>query len=144
MLNGYIFNVYLIKKRTVKTAKKQIRPIIENALVSENQSDEENFQNGVLRPIIKLQHDLLLCFFEQYLKGRKMPFDDKNQGQKQQLIDALFNKDTSFKKTLITMVTALFTVEEYLVYLPKNSEFNKRIKQMIKQKISRAYNDQNE
>lgn len=127
----------------MNTSKKQIRPIISNALVSNNQSDAENFQNGVLRPIIKLQHDLLLCFFEEYLKARKMHFDDKNQGQKQQLIDTLFNKDTSFKKILITMITALFTVEEYLVYLPKNSEFNKRIKQMIKQKISRAYTDQN-
>jgi hypothetical protein len=127
----------------VSTSKKQIRPFISNALVSNNQSDAENFQNGVLRPIIKLQHDLLLCFFEEYLKARKMQFDDKNQGQKQQLIDTLFNKDTGFKKTLITMITALFTVEEYLMYLPKHSEFNKRIKQMIKQKISRAYTDQN-
>ena len=62
--------------------KIQIRPIIPSAQVNTSQSDEENFQNAVLRPIIKLQHDLLMHHFEQHLRDRKSDWLEKNIHQK--------------------------------------------------------------
>ena len=42
--------------------KKSIRPEIKTIASTEGMSEEEKFQNETLRPIIKLQHDLLLNF----------------------------------------------------------------------------------
>ncbi|MFT5019936.1 MAG: hypothetical protein ACI9CU_001328, partial [Polaribacter sp.] len=52
--------------------KKQLRPAIPSILKKENISVEEEFQNQILRPIIKLQNDLILNCFEDYLKRKKV------------------------------------------------------------------------
>ena len=41
--------------------KQSIRPIIHTIGSQENASKEEQFQNEVLRPIIKMQHDLIMA-----------------------------------------------------------------------------------
>ena len=43
--------------------RKNIRPIIKEISTTLNKTVEEQFQNKTLRPIIKLQHDLLLAYF---------------------------------------------------------------------------------
>ena len=48
-----------------------IRPIIEGINDGLNKSIEEEFQNETLRPIIKLQHDLLIAFFKEYISTKK-------------------------------------------------------------------------
>ncbi len=47
--------------------KIKLRPTIKSIVIQENTSDEEKFQNSILRPIIKLQHHLLLHYFEHYM-----------------------------------------------------------------------------
>ena len=42
---------------------KAIRPEILTATINEHMSNDERFQNLVLRPIIKLQNDLLIEVF---------------------------------------------------------------------------------
>ena len=37
-----------------------IRPIIPSALIYDTMSDDERFQNTTLRPVIKLQNELLI------------------------------------------------------------------------------------
>ena len=43
-----------------------IRPLISSAKIVQNMTEEERFQNQTLRPILKLQNDLLLASFENY------------------------------------------------------------------------------
>ena len=38
--------------------KIKLRPTIPSIVIQENTSDEEKFQNSILRPIIKLQHQI--------------------------------------------------------------------------------------
>ena len=52
---------------------KKERPIIAD-LVNEGTSYIEKFQNEVIRPIIKMQHDLLIGSLINYLKKRKVDF----------------------------------------------------------------------
>ncbi|GAK89105.1 hypothetical protein JCM19297_3629 [Nonlabens ulvanivorans] len=51
-----------------------LRPEIPNARVSDDMSVEEQFQNRTLRPIAKLQHDLLIAVFHNYIKKHKNVF----------------------------------------------------------------------
>ena len=43
---------------------KRIRPEVPKALVHDQMSDEERFQNATLRPIVKLQNPLLIEVFK--------------------------------------------------------------------------------
>ena len=43
-----------------------IRPEIHDAIVFETMSDDERFQNTTIRPVIKLQHDLLIEVFKNH------------------------------------------------------------------------------
>ena len=115
--------------------KQSIRPIIKNISVTVNQSQEERFQNKVLRPILKLQHELLLLFFESHTFKKKMVFADLSGLKKIALIDDIFKKDSQFKIELRGLVIGHFTTEEYLLYQKMTAEVNKRIMSMAKERL---------
>jgi len=111
------------------------RPIIKGLDLKTPNSIEEKFQNETLRPIIKMQHDLLVKFFSDYLYSKKCRFDNLTQLKRKAFIDAAFKKDTSFKSELKGIVLGHFTVIEYTIYCSNKSDFNKRILAIIKQRI---------
>jgi hypothetical protein len=115
--------------------KVSIRPIIENIGAIENKSLEEKFQNETLRPIIKLQHELLVAFFQNYLIRKKIDFSALSVFKKNELISNVFNNDTRFKTELKGMIIGHFTVEEYTNYQNMASDTNKRIMTMIKERL---------
>ena len=119
--------------------KKQIRPEISSIIKTENFSAEEKFQNEILRPIIKLQHDLILSYFEHYLKQNKVKMNELNNTQKKDLTLKLFKADTRLKTELRGLITGLFTLEEFKEYLSLSSQLNKRINNMIQQRINSCY-----
>ena len=115
--------------------KQSIRPIIKNISVTWNQTKEENFQNIVLRPILKLQHDLLLLFFESHTLKKKVVFTDLSTLQKQALVDDIFKKDSQYKIELRGLIIGHFTTEEYKTYQKMTVEVNKRILSMAKERL---------
>ena len=119
--------------------KKQMRPEISSIIKTENFSAEEKFQNEVLRPIIKLQHDLILSYFEHYLKQNKVKMNELNNTQKTHLAHKLFKTNTRLKTELRGLIIGLFTLEEYKEYLNLSSQLNKRMNNMIQQRIASCY-----
>ena len=57
------------------------RPVI-GEIIKENMSDFELFQNTTIRPIIKMQHELLIAFLQNYLKKRKIDFSEISEEKK--------------------------------------------------------------
>ncbi|PQJ78050.1 glyoxalase [Polaribacter porphyrae] len=106
------------------------RPTLEN-LINANTTEVEIFQNSVLRPIIKMQHDLIIAFFESYLKKRKIVFTSLSEEKKKNIIKSSMEKDISFKNKIIGSVLGHFSMDEYQNYTQNSSEFNRRIKQII-------------
>jgi len=115
--------------------KLSIRPTIKNINSIENKSQEERFQNEVLRPIIKLQHDLLLLFFQQHTLKKKVSFADLSDLKKKALIAEIFKNDSQFKIELRGLIIGHFTTEEFLSYLEIRADSNKRIVSMIEERL---------
>lgn len=115
--------------------KLSIRPTIKNINSIENKSLEERFQNEVLRPIIKLQHDLLLLFFQQHTLKKKVSFADLSDLKKKALIAEIFKNDSQFKIELRGLIIGHFTTEEFLSYLEIRADSNKRIVSMIEERL---------
>ena len=122
----------------MENPKKQLRPEILSIIKTENFSALEKFQNETLRPIIKLQHDLILTRFEHYLKQNKINIIELNKTKKTDLMNKLFKSDTRIKNDFRGLIIGLFTLEEYKEYLTISSQLNKRINNMIRQKLDNS------
>jgi hypothetical protein len=111
------------------------RPVIARAKVSTDTSQEESFQNTVLRPIIKMQHDLLIAYTKQYIASKKHDFILLNLEKKLQYISSCLEHDRSFRAELRGIVIGQFSVEEYGQYCLMSNAINKRMLSIIKERM---------
>lgn len=98
-------------------------------------SEEEVFQNAILRPILKLQNDLIVLVFQNYVNQIKLPFKDFTVEKKMSAIATIISKDIQLQNTLKGIVIGLFTTEEYHYYSKTISNSNKRIKAMLIERL---------
>lgn len=109
----------------------RIRPQLLSAKVNDTMSAEEQFQNRTLRPIIKLQNNLLLEAFQNYIVKHKYKYNSLNQEEQLQYIEKSIQKDIKFRNSLKGMLIGQFTVEEYKLYIQNSSALNKRMMSMV-------------
>jgi len=98
-------------------------------------SEEEVFQNTTLRPILKLQNDLIVLVFQNYVNQIKLPFNGFTVEKKMSSIATIISKDIQLQNTLKGIVIGLFTTEEYHHYSKTISNSNKRIKAMLIERL---------
>ncbi len=119
-----------------RTQKLQsIRPLIASAKIMPNMSDDERFQNQTLRPIIKLQNDLLLASYQNYIHKMKNSFYELKIEKRMGYIANSIQKDIKFRNSLKGMIIGQFTVEEYEIYIKNSSALNKRMMNMVVKRI---------
>ena len=111
------------------------RPIIASAKVYDAMGADELFQNKTLRPIIKLQHDLFISVFKNYITKRKNVFYDLSLQKQLEYIDHAICKDMKFRNSVKGMVIGQFTVEEYDLYIQNSSALNKRMMNIVKERL---------
>ena len=98
-------------------------------------SEDEKFQNFTIRPILKLQNDLFIEVFRNYIKKRKNVFYQFTLEKQVEYIKNAIQKDTKFRNSMKGMVIGQFTVEEYLIYIKNSSALNKRIMNMVSERL---------
>jgi len=113
----------------------QIRPIITSALVHDNMSSDERFQNVTLRPVIKLQNELFIEVFKNYVDKHKNVFYELSLPKQLDYIENAIHKDMKFRNSLKGMVIGQFTIEEYAIYIKNSSALNKRMMDLVKERL---------
>lgn len=109
----------------------KLRPLVPTQVGAE---EIESFQNEVLRPILKYQNDLFMTF----LKGQPH-FDklDRSSGRKHYEEELnKFLSQAAIKNILLGMVLGLLTNEEMEHYQKHTKENNKRLAQMLAQRVA--------
>ncbi|WKL49097.1 glyoxalase [Flavobacterium pectinovorum] len=99
--------------------------------VSAQSSADELFQNQTIRPILKLQNDLFVAVFINYVNKNKADFYSYTVEKKLQTIENSIQKDIKFRNSLKGIVIALFTIEEYDTYIQNSSSLNKRMMNLL-------------
>ncbi|WP_299520290.1 glyoxalase [Winogradskyella sp.] len=112
-----------------------IRPIITSAKIYDSMSSDELFQNKTLRPIIKMQHDLLIAVFKNYIKKHKNVFYELSLSKQLAYIDNAIHKDMKFRNSVKGMIIGQFTMEEYTTYIQNSSALNKRMMNIVKERL---------
>jgi hypothetical protein len=113
----------------------QLRPEIPSARVSENMSRDEQFQNRTLRPIAKLQNELFVEVFKNYIKKHKNAFYDFDVEKKLLFIENAIQRDIKFRNSLKGIIIGQFTLEEYTLYIENSSALNKRMMNIVKERM---------
>lgn len=111
------------------------RPTIESMTINDTMSSEERFQNETLRPVIKLQNDLFIEVFRNYIAKHKNVFYQLTIEKRLNYIENAIHKDIKFRNSLKGMVIGQFTVDEYLTYIKNSSALNKRMMNIVKQRL---------
>ncbi len=104
-------------------------------LVTENSSPEEKFQNETLRPILKFQNDLFIEVFKNYAVKQKGVFFSLSPDKKMNYIENTIQRDIKFRNSLKGIIIGMFTVSEYKVYIQNSSNLNKRMMNLLIERL---------
>ena len=112
-----------------------IRPEIPSAIVSNSMTEEEFFQNNTIRPIAKLQNELLVEVFKHYIKKHKNVFYDLPIEKRLDYIENAIHKDMKFRNSLKGIMIGQFTIQEHKKYVTNSSALNKRMMGIVKDRL---------
>ncbi len=105
---------------TRDTALILIRPEIPSAKITSMMSDEEYFQNTTLRPVAKLQNDLLVEVFKNYVRKHKNVFYGLSIEKRLDYVENAIHKDMKFRNSLKGIININQSIT---LTLNKNSYF---------------------
>ena len=105
-------------------------------IINNQSSSEEIFQNKTLRPILKMQNDLLIKVFINYAIKQKNVFFSLTPEKKMVYIENVIQRDIKFRNSLKGMIIALFTLDEYAEYIQISSNLNKRMMNMLVERLN--------
>ncbi len=103
--------------------------------VTSQSTTEELFQNQVLRPILKLQNDLFIASFQNYVSKNKADFYNHTNEKKLAVMENAIQKDSKFRNAMKGIIIGLFTVEEFEKYTQSSSALNKRMMNMLLERL---------
>lgn len=99
----------------------------------------EAFQNQTLRPILKLQHDLLIAIFSHNIVVRKNAFYNLPEKSRSEYVSHTLKNDLKFKNRLIGVIIGHFTLEEYSFFENNEAEITRRITDLLIQRLISAF-----
>lgn len=112
-----------------------LRPSLHRVDHQASTNPSEQFQNETLRPILKLQNEVLLLVFRQYFHKRKGAFYELSMSKKKTYIEQAVQKDNRFRSLLSGLVIGHFTADEFKKYESNESELNRRISTLVIKRI---------
>ena len=113
----------------------KVRPKLPDAITEGELKEEELFQNMVLRPVIKMQHDLLIMRVKSHFSSKRVLFNVMDNKKRTEAIIQAFQNDHNLKKEIQGMIIGQLTVLEFQQYLKIERSLNKRIVQMVRNRM---------
>jgi hypothetical protein len=78
---------------------------------------------------------LFIEVFKNHINKTKVDFENLTVDRKMQFIENSIQKDIKFRNALKGMILGLFSVEEYSNYIKNSSELNKRMMNMLIERL---------
>jgi len=95
----------------------------------------ERFQNTTLRPVLKLQNELLQAVFLHMMDKRKVNFRQQSPKDQASQIEHSLSKDKRLRFQLLGVVIGQFTTAEYAHFLKLEQEATRRIFTMMAKRL---------
>ncbi|MCC6463597.1 MAG: glyoxalase [Saprospiraceae bacterium] len=111
----------------------QLRPDLN--LPTNTSGPEEIFQNQTLRPILKMQHALLVQLLASHIRKHKSAFFQLPETARLDWISNVVRADLRFRNLLVGTVLGHFTLEELHSFEAHEAECLRRLIQLIIQRL---------
>ncbi|MDU0369611.1 hypothetical protein [Hymenobacter endophyticus] len=111
-----------------------LRPHIA-ATVTPDDTPAARFAHGTLRPVLKLQNDVLLRIVASFVRDHHIPLATASATEQQRLLAELLTRNTKLRYTIIGLVTGLFTLPEWETYHANRPELNRRLLELATRRV---------
>lgn len=111
-----------------------LRPTVA-ATSSADDTAAARFLHGTLRPLLKLQNDLLLRVVAAFVQDHHIPLVTASAAEQQRLLAELLARNTKLRYSIIGLITGLFTLSEWTLYHPSRSELNRRLLELATRRV---------
>ncbi len=108
-----------------------LRPLI-NVEATDAAGTVGYFLHATLRPVLKLQNDLLLAMVADFVLDHHITLRPTDQHHQ---LSELLSRNTKLRYTVVGLVTGVFTAAEYAYYLLHRSEVNRRLLEMALRRV---------
>ncbi|UOQ53513.1 hypothetical protein [Hymenobacter cellulosivorans] len=113
-----------------------LRPVLPTALGAEPESTAGDFLHRTLRPVLKLQNELLLLLVADFLREHHVAFRTRDAAEQLRMITELLGRNVKLRYTIIGAVVGLFTRAEQEFYRQHRSEVNRRLLELATQRVN--------
>lgn len=96
----------------------------------------ELFQSNTLRPVLKFQNQSILRYFKFFIDSFHPKFEHYSSEVKNKTIRNLIKQNTSVKSKLAHLIIAMFTSKELDFYLLNKKEIDKRLNELLIERIN--------
>ncbi|WP_426058741.1 hypothetical protein [Hymenobacter sp. B1770] len=93
------------------------------------------FLHATLRPVLKLQNQLLLAIVADFVFDHHIPLAKASTTDQQRLLAELLARNTKLRYTVVGLVSGVFSAEEYAFYRQHRSELNRRLLELVQQRV---------
>ena len=114
------------------TALIALRPGI---VTEPTENPAEQFQNRVLRPILKFQHERIVGTFEHHILKRKINLGGMAPDDRKSYVEKAFQKDVNLRNQLVGLILGLMTAEEWITFNESERELSRRLHNLLIQRI---------
>lgn len=118
------------------TALLALRPVLLTPLAAEPDSTAGDFLHRTLRPVLKLQNELLLLLVADFLREHHVAFRTREAAEQLRMVTELLSRNVKLRYTIIGVVIGLFTRAELEFYRQHRSEVNRRLLELATQRVN--------
>ncbi|WP_460585634.1 hypothetical protein [Hymenobacter arcticus] len=94
-----------------------------------------DFQHQVLRPVLKLQHAVLLATVADFAHDYHLPLAAAEPAEATRLLTELLARNTRLRATLVGLVVGMLTQPELAFYRLHRPELNRRLLDLAEQRV---------
>ncbi|GAB3655060.1 hypothetical protein GCM10027594_28400 [Hymenobacter agri] len=90
------------------------------------------FLHATLRPVLKLQNDLLLAVVADFVRDHHIALRPTDQHHQ---LSELLTRNTKLRYTVVGLISGQFTAAEYAFYRQHRAELNRRLLEMALRRV---------
>lgn len=90
------------------------------------------FLHATLRPVLKLQNDLLLAVVADFVRDHHITLRPTDQHLQ---LTELLSRNTKLRYTVVGLISGQFTTNEYAFYRQHRAELNRRLLEMAQRRV---------
>jgi hypothetical protein len=112
-----------------------LRPVLPQVLPATGDASPADFLHHTLRPVLKLQNELLLAVVVDFTCDHHISLATVSAAEQQSRLAELLTRNTKLRYTVVGLVCGMFTAAELEYYRRHRPELNRRLLELATRRV---------